>query len=118
MNDELLKVFYDILQATAEIEEFVSLLDYQSFLADIKTQKAVEREFEIIGEALNRIKKMDGKVLEHISEHRKIIGFRNVLAHGYDVIDEMLIWTAVVNHLPILKNEINNLLLGDNKNGI
>jgi len=110
MKDELLKIFYDIVQAITEIEEFISTLDYESFLEDVKTQRAVEREFEIIGEALNRIKKTDEELLDNISEHRKIIGFRNVLAHGYDVVDEAVVWTAIVNHLPILKREINVFL--------
>ncbi len=56
----------------------------------IITSESHEREFEIIGEALNRIKKAEPELLEHVSEYHRIIGFRNVVAHGYDIIDEKL----------------------------
>ena len=69
-----------------------------------------EREFEIIGEALNRIKREDPELLENVSEHHKIIGFRNILAHGYDKIDEIIVWTAITEHLPILMTEVNMIM--------
>jgi len=72
-------------------------------------QRAVEREFEIIGEALNRIKKVDPELLEHVSAYHRIIGFRNILAHGYDIIDEKLVWDAINKHLPVLVQEIKKL---------
>ena len=72
-------------------------------------QRAVEREFEIIGEALNRIKKVDPELLEQVSAYHRIIGFRNILAHGYDIIDEKLVWDAINKHLPVLVQEIKKL---------
>lgn len=111
MKDESRKLLYDLLQAIAEIEIFVVDLDYEAFLQDVKSQRAVEREFEIIGEALNRIKRVDEELLESISEHHKIIGFRNILAHGYDLVDQMLLWKAIKNHLPILKQEVERWIL-------
>jgi uncharacterized protein with HEPN domain len=110
MKDELHKCFYDIVQACLEIDDFIQDMTYETFLDDLKTQKAVEREFEIIGEALNRIKRSDSELLEHISEHHKIIGFRNILAHGYDAVDELIVWQAVKNHLPILKSEVEEII--------
>ena len=73
-------------------------------------QKAVERDFEIIGEALNRIHNTDSELLEKISEHQRIIGFRNILIHGYDIVDEVIVWQAVTNHLPILIREVKEIL--------
>ena len=110
MKDELKKCFYDIHQAILEIEDFVSGFDYDAYAEDAKTQRAVERDFEIIGEALNRIKRDDEELLKHISEVRKIIGFRNILAHGYDIVDDSIIWNAVTNHLPLLKGEISEFI--------
>jgi len=85
-------------------------MDFQAYLASPVTRRAVERDFEIIGEALNRIKRLDEQILEDISEHHRIIGFRNILIHAYDTVDEMIVWNAVVNHLPILVKEIQELL--------
>jgi len=110
MNDEIRKNLVDILQAAEEIEGFVRGMDFSAYQRSPVTQRAVERDFEIIGEALNRIKKIDDKAIERISEHQRIIGFRNILIHGYDVIDALIVWNAVENHLPILVKEAQELL--------
>ncbi|MBM4272046.1 MAG: DUF86 domain-containing protein [Deltaproteobacteria bacterium] len=110
MNDEIRKNLVDILHAANEIEDFVRGMDLIAYQNSPVTQRATERNFEIIGEALNRIKRIDEKLLERISEHQRIIGFRNILIHGYDVIDEVIVWKAIVNHLPTLKREIMEIL--------
>ncbi len=112
MNDETRKNFIDILQAAEEIREFVSGMNFAAYQKNIVTQRAVERDFEIIGEALNRIKNTDDELLERISEHRRIIGFRNILIHGYDVVDEGLVWKAATDHLPVLVTEIEAIMRG------
>ena len=79
------------------------------YIKDIRTKRAVERNIEIIGEAINRILKKD-KAFE-IENVQKIIGTRNRIAHGYDKISDDLIWSIVINHLPKLKIEIQLLLI-------
>ncbi len=110
MNDEILKNLIDILHAAEEIQRFTHGMDFKAYQNSPVTQRAVERDFEIIGEALNRIKKIDEEFIEKISEHYRIIGFRNILIHGYDIIDEMIVWKAVKNHLPILVKEVREIL--------
>jgi uncharacterized protein with HEPN domain len=110
MKDEVKKHFIDILQAAKEIENFVRGMGFNAYQSSPVTQRAVERDFEIIGEALNRIKNIDDDLVAQISEHRRIIGFRNILIHGYDVVDERLVWHAVKNHLPVLVDEVQGLL--------
>lgn len=110
MNDETKKNLVDILQASEEIQKFTLGLDFSAYQESPVTQRAVERDFEIIGEALSRIKRTDPAVLNTISEHHRIIGFRNILIHGYDMVDEGIVWNAVKNHLPILIQEIQNIL--------
>ena len=110
MNDETRKNFVDILQAAEEIQDFVRGMDFKSYQSSSIAQRAVERDFEIIGEALNRIKNTDDELLEKVSEHYRIIGFRNILIHGYDIIDESIVWKAVTIHLPILVREIEAIL--------
>jgi len=110
MKDDARKNLVDILQTAEEIETFVRGMDFKTYQNSPVTQRAVERDFEIIGEALSRIRRIDEELLEKISEYDRIIGFRNILIHGYDVVDEMIVWKAVENHLPILIKEIQDLL--------
>ncbi len=110
MNDETRKNLIDVLQAAEEIQDFVRGMDFKAYQNNHVTQRAVERDFEIIGEALNRTKNSDSKLLQKISEHHRIIGFRNILIHGYDVVDEAIVWQAVTKHLPILVREIKEIL--------
>ena len=110
MNDDTRKNLIDILQAAEEIQDFVCGMDFKAYQNAPVTKRAVERDFEIIGEALNRIKYKDNDLLGRISEHHHIIGFRNILIHGYDIVDEAIVWKAVTNHLPILIGEVKELL--------
>jgi len=70
-------------------------------------QRAIEREMEIIGEVLNRLIRIDEEKLEEIiPEYRSIVGLRNIIAHGYDVVDPMVVWDVVINHIPVLSDQI------------
>ena len=71
---------------------------------------AIEREFEIIGEALVRIRGIEQDLLEVISDAYRVIAFRNILVHGYDVIDNTIVWDAVQLHLPSLLTTVSALL--------
>jgi len=71
-------------------------------------RRAVEREFEIIGEAMSRIEKVDPTI--NISSKKQIINMRNRVIHGYDKIDNEIVWGTIVRHLPKLKEEIDQLL--------
>ncbi len=82
------------------------------YVADKQLRWSIERGFELIGEALSQLYKADLKVAEQISEHRKIISFRNVLIHGYSTIDHEKTWDIVQSNLPTLRNELDRLLRG------
>jgi uncharacterized protein with HEPN domain len=69
----------------------------------------VERQFEIVGEALNRLQKLDPELVAQISDYRRIIAFRNVLAHGYDVVSDEVVWDIVQNRLDVLRQDIARL---------
>ena len=70
----------------------------------------MERQFEIIGEALNRLDRSDPDTAGKIGNKRRIIGFRNILSHGYDVVEHTVVWDIVVQNIPPLLEEVNNLL--------
>jgi uncharacterized protein with HEPN domain len=99
----------DIQQSIEEIFEFLG--DHRDFFAyqkDLKTKKAVERNLEIIGEAVSRILKMDSTF--PLDEARNIIGTRNRIIHSYDNISDEVIWTIVSRDLPKLKTQVDNLI--------
>ncbi|WP_373060421.1 DUF86 domain-containing protein [Zunongwangia sp. H14] len=99
----------DILRSIDEIFEFLpEKNDFFEYQKDLKTKKAIERNIEIIGEAINRISKHKDSNLE-IKNAQKIIGTRNRIAHEYDNISDEVIWTIILRELPKLKKEINNL---------
>ncbi|WP_395803107.1 DUF86 domain-containing protein [Daejeonella sp.] len=101
----------DIQQSIDEIFEFVGKeQDFYTYKSDLKTKKAVERNLEIIGEAVNRILKIDNSF--PIDEAKNIIGTRNRIIHSYDNISDELIWTIVVRELPKLKLQVYVLLNG------
>jgi len=110
MNSKILKYLQDIINAASDIQLFVRDCNFEQFEASLLIQRAVEREFEIVGEALNRIARIDDSLFDSISDARKIIGFRNIIAHGYDIIESHIIWSAVTDNLPKLIIEINQLL--------
>ena len=110
MKFEIKKYLYDILSAANEIEKFVNNLSFLEYDKNSLVIAGVERKFEIIGEALNKIYIIDSEFIENISEYRRIIGFRNILAHGYDVIENKIVWDAIKNHLPCLKSEVESLI--------
>jgi uncharacterized protein with HEPN domain len=110
MNLEAKKYLHDMLEAAEGIIKFTTDLSLDSYKSNEMVQAAVERKFEIIGEALNRIGKLNPALLEHISDHQRIISFRNILAHGYDIIDHEIVWEAITTHLPILILETRKML--------
>lgn len=100
----------DIRHAAQRIGDFTagrSLADYQT---DDFLRAACERFFTIVGEALSRLEKVDATMAGQITDYRQIIGFRNVLVHGYEVIDHAVVWQTIQVHLPILKQEVERLL--------
>ena len=99
---------FDILESVQSIEDYLKDVDFFQYQKNKMVRRAVERELEIIGEALNALLKIENEV--EISSSKRIIGMRNRVIHGYDKIDNGVIWGTIKIHLPILKNEVTNLL--------
>jgi uncharacterized protein with HEPN domain len=109
MPHSINKLLIDIRIACEEIIGFCSGKSFEAFLEDRLLQLALEREFEIIGEALVRLERLDeAKLSQRIPEYRKIIGFRNLVAHGYDTIDDAALWDLANNHVPELLSKVLN----------
>lgn len=109
MELEIKKFLFDIRESINSIENYLGdKRDFKVYMSNKMLRRAIEREFEIIGEAMNRIEKLDPTI--EISSKKQIISMRNRVIHGYDKIDNEIIWGTIVRHLPTLKTEINNLL--------
>ena len=110
MQPEIKTWLYDMLLAIEEIDTFFAAGEkkFEHYKNDPKTKRAIERELEIIGEALNRILKLDPTF--QLENSRQIIGTRNRIFHGYDSVSDDMIWSIVINHLPKLRLELERLL--------
>jgi uncharacterized protein with HEPN domain len=98
--DRKKKYYDDIIFAISLIDEFlVEVKSFAEYKADRKTKSAVERQLAIVGEAIKKI-----------NYHTSIIGFRNILIHSYDSIDDEIVWAIVKKHLKPLKDEVSEKL--------
>lgn len=110
---EVKKLLEDMRRAAELINEFVAGKTLADYASDAMLRSAVERQFEIIGEALNRLSKTDPAVADQITGAPRIIAFRNILIHGYDLVDDEIVWDVIETHLPVLRQEVEALLAQD-----
>lgn len=108
MQHEIKKYLYDIKESISSIDEyFEGEKNFEKFKKNKILKRAIERELEIIGEATNRILKIDAGI--EISEARRIVNLRNMVIHAYDSVDDIIIWGILSKDIPKLKKEIDNL---------
>jgi uncharacterized protein with HEPN domain len=110
MRREVRKYLHDIQRAAMLLQDFTRGRTFEGYAGDPLLRAAVERKFEIVGEALSRLAKIDAEVAARISEHRRIIGFRNLLIHGYADVDDSVVWDILESKLPLLTREVEALL--------
>ena len=100
MQPDSPKYLEDVRDAAAFVLEETRESDLQHYLENGVLLQAVERNFEIIGDALNRLRRADPATADHIGETPRIVAFRNILAHGYDTIDHEIMWHLLRQDLP------------------
>ena len=110
MDEMIKKYLYDMLQAISEIELAEERFgrQYEIFENDVIFRKFVERNIEILGEAMNRILKINSEI--EITSARKIVDTRNYVIHAYDSLKPDILWAIVINHIPRLKADIQRLI--------
>ena len=110
MRLETKKHLWDIQQAAAHIMAFTAERSLEEYHDDVFLRSAVERQFEIVGEALNRLYRDAPEVWHRITDAARIISFRNRLIHGYDAVLDDAVWRIKEVHLPLLAREVALLL--------
>jgi uncharacterized protein with HEPN domain len=110
MNEETKKRLLDALEACRAIEQFTAGRDFAAYVAEPMRRAAVERKFEILGEALNRAEVSAPELTERLPEMRRIIGMRNRIIHGYDGVDDEIVWDTVQHKIPTLLEQLSQLL--------
>ena len=111
MENEIRIWLYDIFTAIMEIESFINTdeVKLEEYKNDIRIKKAVERNLEMIFEALRRVLRKDSLI--EVSNARNFVGVRNRIIHGYDTVSDEIVYGIVEFNLPILRQEITTLLL-------
>ena len=116
MNERILKWLFDIEQAIKEIDSYFlnHPKDFNYYVSNVLLKRAIERDLEIIGEAINRILKMEPEF--PIENANRIVGLRNQIIHAYDNISDENIWAIISKHLPLLSEEIKSLIDNSGEN--
>jgi uncharacterized protein with HEPN domain len=110
MSKAASKRLFDAMQACVVIAEITAGKDFAAYSADRILRYAVERQFEIIGEALGRAVRLDGSLLIDLPDLPNIVAFRNRLIHGYDSVDDAIVWSIVREELPSLETDLRGWL--------
>jgi uncharacterized protein with HEPN domain len=109
MNNKISKLLLDIIDCIDNINKYIGKeKKFENYNSNPMLQHAVERNLEIIGEAVNKLLNIDSEI--KISNARRIVDSRNKIIHGYDEIENTQIWAIIIKHLPILYAEIQNML--------
>lgn len=101
---------WDAQEACRAVLAFVDGVEFGQFRSDLLVQSAVERQLEILGEALNRLRRTDPESAAEVADLDRIIGMRNVIAHEYGVVDHAIVWSVVESRLPPLADLLAVLL--------
>jgi uncharacterized protein with HEPN domain len=115
-NLQILKYLFDVNSSINAIDFHLQHeREYKTYIENFTIQRAVERELEIIGEAINKLLKVDSTI--EITYARLIIDLRNKIIHSYDNINNDVIWKIIIKDIPVLQNEITTLIskLSNNK---
>lgn len=110
MTDEARKWLFDAREACDAIAGFVEGKAFADYKASELLRAATERKFEIIGEALGKLRQRAPEVFDQIVDGHAIVGLRNRLIHGYDSVDDAIVWDAIQHKLPALRAEVERLL--------
>lgn len=109
MPHSVQKLVEDALHACAELRSFIAGKSYDDLIKDRGLQLIIERLFEVIGEALYRLRNLDEAIFDQIENGHRIVGTRNLLAHGYDIVDHEILWVAATKYIDPLEADLRKI---------
>jgi uncharacterized protein with HEPN domain len=107
---EVRKYLFDIAQACDLLTQFTCGKTFTDYSTDAVLRSAVERQFEVLGEALNQALRLYPDLSNRVSDCRRIVAFRNRLIHGYAFVSDEVVWGVLETNLPTLRREVQSLL--------
>jgi uncharacterized protein with HEPN domain len=110
MTETSQKLLFDALTYCDEILSILAGKTYDNYVEDLVLRRAIERDVEIVGEALSQLRNTDPETANLISELRYIVGMRNRLIHGYDTVNDSIVWDTAKNDIPLLRKAVSDLL--------
>ncbi|MDF1606090.1 DUF86 domain-containing protein [Nocardioides sp. YIM 152315] len=110
MHPDARALLWDARSALALVLEFVDRRSWEIYQSDPMLRSAVERQFQIVGDALNRLSRVDPETAAGIPDLPRVVAFRNVLVHGYAVIDDELVWEVAITRAAPLSRMLDRLL--------
>lgn len=110
MQRKVPKLLEDIRQAAHRISEWSASRTLEQYRDDPMLRSAVERNFEVVGEAINRLARADADTARRLGPYEQIIAFRNILIHGYDIVEHDRVWHVIRNDVPDLLAKTDQLL--------
>lgn len=110
MNNQVRKLLFDDVESGRSIHDWCRHRTFAEYEADRQLRRAVEREFEIVGEALNRLRNTDPVTAARVDQLSRIVRFRNRIIHGYDTVDDAMVWGILNHHLPELIAQVEAIL--------
>jgi uncharacterized protein with HEPN domain len=110
MLPEARAYLHDIEQAAVLIDQFRRSKTFDDYLSDPLLRSGVERQLEIIGEAVSKLSRVDQATAARLTGRRRIIALRNILIHGYASVDNRVIWNILDQDVPVLQREVGRML--------
>ncbi len=110
MQSDPRQFLYDVATAAEAIREFCDGKSFEDYDANRMLRSACERQLEIIGEAMSRLRDQHADVFDRVDEGRAIIALRNRLIHGYDSVDSMIVWDVITRKLAALERRIRQVV--------
>jgi len=111
MHANSLKFLWDAQDAAHRVKRFVLSKTFEEYESDELLRSAVERQLEIVGEAIAQLRRIDSETFSSLPDAYRIVGFRNILAHGYASVDNRIVWGVVINYLDPLIASLDKLLI-------
>ena len=110
MHADARKFLWDAQRAAERVARFTAGRSFADYVHDELLRSAVERQLEIVGEALNRLRRVDPETAATIRDLDRIVGFRNIVVHGYATLDDRIVWGIVESHMQLLRAQLDELI--------